>query len=437
MGRKNLLAGVDPFGGKSEGEPPKDRPSLSMTDADAALFGDITKLDAGRQTVRPIPIIEIYPDVKQARRAVPSAVREHWNGEPRTVPEMFNFWLDLIDTERERAQAAKFNLSDYLWAEAAEKRARSEEEVEADGYRPGPAESAFLKVVDLAVSIRRDGLTNPVTVEQRGARRFHLETGERRWLAYHMLFNFFNAGTGAPDEHAKWEKIPAIVVSQLSVWRQASENTARADLNAIGRARQFSILLMDLLQRDGMTFKPYEQMVQTGQCDRLYYAQVLEHRVPSGKGETLSNAIGAGHRSAFTRCRMLLGLPDTVWDIGDNLDVSEDELLRWAKLPQADAIEQARLYSEKIVASRNNLATQPTQPTDQKKTEKSPALLADPALKRGKRFFSPQDDAIFREILAIRDGVGQAEPATKHQVKTLLDQAQARITALKQLLDNA
>lgn len=436
MGRKNLLAGVDPFGsGKGEAEQPKERPTLSMTDADAALFGDLSKLEVGRQSVRPIPIIEIYPDVKQARRAVPSLVRDRWNGEPRTVTEMFNHWLDLIDIEREHAQAAKFNLSDYLWAEALEKRARSEEDVEAEGYRPGPIEAAFLKVVELAVSIRRDGLTNPVTVEQVGARRFHLETGERRWLAYHMLFNFFNTGTGKPDEHTKWEKIPAIVVSQLSVWRQASENTARADLNAIGRARQFSILLMDLLQREGENFKTYEDLVRPGVSDRAYYAQVLEHRVPSGKGEMLSNAIGAGHRSAFTRCRMLLGLPDPVWEVGDNMDVSEDELLRWARLPAAQALEQARLFSEKIVASRNNLPTNPPQPTDPKKAEKPPALLSDPALKRGKRLFSPQDEAVFREILALRDGVGQAAPGTKRQITTMLDQLQTQINTLKKMLE--
>jgi len=434
MGRKNSLAGIDPFGKDGSEDKPSERPALSMNDADTALFGELTRVEAGRQTIRPIPIMEIYPDIKQARRVMPSAVREHWNGEPGMVTEMFNFWVDIIDEERGLARVPNFNLSDTLWAEAVEKRGRSETDIENENYKPGPAETAFLKIVDLAVSIRRDGLTNPVTAEQAGARHFRLETGERRWLAFHMLFNFFHAGAGKPDERTRWEKIPAIVVQKLNVWRQATENTARADLNAIGRARQFAILLMDLLQLDGATFQTFEHLIRSGHCDRPYYAQVIEHRVPSGKGEVLSNAIGAAHRSAFTRCRMLLGLPDEVWDIGDNLDVSEDELLKWAKLPAPKAIEEARNL-EKIVATRNNLATKTDTAEIAKRSYKPPPLLSDPALKRGKRLFSKQDEAIFKAISDLRDGVGEADPGTKAQIRNLLEQMQTRLDQVKNLIE--
>ncbi|MDX1991437.1 MAG: ParB N-terminal domain-containing protein [bacterium] len=435
MGRKNLLAGVDPFGKDGGEERPKEHNPLSMKDADAALFGDLAKLDTGRQTVRPIPINEIYPDIKQARRVVPTILREVWNSDPRTVTDMFNQWLDHIDAERTQAGAPRFELSDYLWSESVEKRARSEQDLENEAFRPGPMESAFLKIVELAVSIRRDGLTNPVTVEQIGARRYRLETGERRWLAFHMLLSFFNLDTGLPDERKRWERIPAIVVQELNVWRQASENTARADLNAIGKARQFAILMMDLLKTEGASFKNYEDLVPTGHCDRQYYAQVIDYRVPSGKGEMLANAMGALHRSVFTRCRTLLGLPDPVWDIADNLDISEDELLRMAKLPAHQAIEAAKQLEE-IVATRNNLAATSTQENPSKKPKTPPTLPSDAALQRGKRLFSKQDEAVFKEILALRDGVGEAAPSTKQQLRTLLDQMQERIDHLKTLLEN-
>jgi hypothetical protein len=78
-----------------------------------------------------------------------------------------------------------------------------------------PALQALIELAALAASIRRDGLTNPITVINLGNKRYQLETGERRWLAYHLLYQML------PD--AKWRHIPARVMSELDVWRQAAE----------------------------------------------------------------------------------------------------------------------------------------------------------------------------------------------------------------------
>lgn len=437
MSRKNQLLDVDPFGRENPQISPNN--SLSMTDADAALFGELSKREGARQTIRPVSIFQIYPDIKQPRRAVPAQVREHWSGEPKDIADLFNVWVQFIDEERGKAGEPDFNLDHYLWSEKIEARGVSEDEYESGRYQPGPAENAFLKIVELAVSIRRDGLANPVTVQRLDRNGFRMETGERRWLAFHILYGYFNGDEGKPLEREKWQNIPAIVVDTFNVWRQASENAARADLNAVGRARQFSLLMMDLLGTQNIRFEEYDSLVKHGHSDRPYYAQVIPYRVPSGKGEMLSNGLGVSHRAAFTRCRTILGLPDEVWTIGDTLDLSEDELLRLARLPSDEqAILEARKLAE-IVASRNNFdaITEKTKSSgDKEKSSSSPTLFHDVALKRGKKLFSKQNELVAKELFAIRSGVGEANSATKGQIRAKIDELRECLNLLEKALDS-
>jgi hypothetical protein len=431
MTRKNRLMGSDPFGGdEAEEQPqPQARPELSMSEADAALFGELTRRESTRQTIRPTSIFNIFPDVKQPRRAVPSVVRVKWSGKPGDIADLFNAWLSHIDAERKAAGRPPFDLDSVLWAEAVEAHGHAEDDFQHDEMA-GPIERSFRRVVELAISIRRDGLANPITV-CRVPNGYQVETGERRWLAFHILFGYFNGDDGKPQEREKWENIPAIVVDRFNVWRQASENAARADLNAIGRARQFSILLMDLLAEQGVIFKPFEDLVKPDQSDRPYYAQAAFHRVPSGKSEQLTNGLGVSHRAAFSRCRTLLNLPDEIWMIGDSLDLSEDELLRLAKVePVEEAIEEARRIADNV-ATRNNKATTKPKP----KSKKTPTLPTDDALKRGKRLFSKQNSMIARHLFDLRDGVGQANSATKHVLREHIQELRRCLNELESTLD--
>jgi len=436
MSRKNQLLDVDPFGRENPQNSPNN--SLSMTDADAALFGELSKREGARQTIRPVSIFQIYPDIKQPRRAVPAQVREHWSGEPKDIADLFNVWVQFIDEERRKAGEPDFNLDHYLWSEKIESRGVSEDEYESERYQPGPAENAFLKIVELAVSIRRDGLANPVTVQRLDRNSYRMETGERRWLAFHILYGYFNGDDDKPLEREKWQNIPAIVVDTFNVWRQASENAARADLNAVGRARQFSLLMMDLLGTQNIRFEEYDSLVKHGHSDRPYYAQVIPYRVPSGKGEMLSNGLGVSHRAAFTRCRTILGLPDEVWTIGDTLDLSEDELLRLARLPSDEqAILEARKLAE-IVASRNNFGAideKSKEASAKEKSSSSPTLFQDAALKRGKKLFSKQNELVAKELFAIRSGVGEASSATKGQIRAKIDELRECLNLLEKALD--
>lgn len=297
-----------------------DKPQGDFTtiQADAAIFGQIASIDASKQVANPVKIMEIYPDHTQPRRAVPSAVRAHWDGQPQSITQVFAAWLEHINEERARIQpqAAPFDPAPFLYLQETE-----------DRLDPcGPLEAAFLKLIELAASIRRDGLTNPITVVRQGP-HFRLETGERRWLAYHLLYAWFDGHDGRPNERAQWSKIPARQVEKLDVWRQASENNARHNLNAIGRARQFAVLLMDLHGMDN--FKPFDAF----EIEQDYYAQVADGdvwRIPRGKAELLLTGVGLKHVDQLRQIRRLLRLPNDLWVHADDHNLSENELRKVA-----------------------------------------------------------------------------------------------------------
>jgi len=321
----------DPF---NQGEP--ETPN-TWIDTSSQIFGDLAAVDAATERIQQIGIFDVIPDAQQPRRAVPSAVRQGWDGQARSVPELLQSWLNAVEDERGMA----FDLGAYLLEQETE---RSHEGIGA--HTPGPVEQALLTVATLAASIRRDGLTNPITVAPVSG-QYRLETGERRWLAYHLLHAWFDGSEGRPDERKDWAKIPARRVEAVDVWRQASENNARADLNAISKARQWAVLMMDLNGR--ANFKPLTAFPS----ERDYYAQAVDLRVPYGKGEQLLGAMGVGSRSALARYRALLRLPDAIWTGGDDFNLPEEQLYALARLPESEALSRF----EQIVAAQNNLAS--------------------------------------------------------------------------------
>lgn len=263
---------------------------------------------------RPIPIDEIVPDAAQPRRALPSGLRQYWNGQPSRMGELFEMWLKEIEIER---RGRPFDLDAYLQGEATERAPLDLNASDDAQHQAHPLEWSLLRIADLAASIYRDGLTNPITVAQAGT-GYIIETGERRWMAYHLLH--WRLGSLKVDGREDWSKIPARVVDQISIWRQASENNARADLNAIGKARQFALLLMDIYGNE--TFAPFEDFAE----EQAFYAQVADGelwRIPRGKGELLLNAMGLRHPGQLRHYRRLLRLPPLVWQLADDLDWSE------------------------------------------------------------------------------------------------------------------
>jgi len=293
MVRKGRLSGNDPFASESNG-------TRSVHDADANLFG---AADAGRMSVRPVIIFDIYPDPTQPRRAMPSVVRQQWDGQPNSLAELFTAWIRLVEEER----GSTFDLEAYLTdgAGAVEEVALAEDEPKI-----GPFEAGLLPIVQLAGSILRDGLVNPITVVQKGT-RYLLETGERRWLAFHLLYAY--------TQDPQWSKISAHFVPDFDRFRQVAENTIRQDLNAIARARQYALLLMAM----NTDYEPIPYVT-----DQAFYAQVLDLNVPYGERDKLLSVLGVTSGSALDRYKQLLRLDTDLWIRGDDENLSERELFR-------------------------------------------------------------------------------------------------------------
>ena len=309
---------------------------------DEAVHGLTPKLDTGRIVAKPISIFDIYPDPMQPRRAIPSSVRQGWDGSPAGVERVLVAWHQAVCEER----GEWFDLHEHLQAEG---------DAEDAHRKIGPLEKSFLKVIDIAGSVRREGLTNPITVTEIRARnasgraegdraQYQLETGERRWLAYHLLNAEF------PGEN--WDKIPARVIDTASIWRQASENNARDNLNAIAKARQYALLMMDLWSNDPQSpvqFEPFDAF----ENEREFYAQIVSkqvNRAPSGKNHLIMSAMGVSSRGSLSFYKRFLTLPDEVWQIGDDYDLPEEFLYRLAKMEPEQAIAEVR----KIVLGQNN-----------------------------------------------------------------------------------
>ena len=257
---------------------------------------------------KPIDIFKIQPNPMQPRRLVPSQFRGG------SLIDQVEAWLEQVEMESGRA----FPLEALILGKV-EVRAREERQATVE-------ELPLLRLADLAASIHQDGLTNPITVAGSGD-SYMIETGERRWAAYHLL-NAYVVGD-------RYRAIPARRVAELNLWRQASENTARDNLNAIARARQIALLLMDMHGWDN--FAP----LQTFDNEQDFYAQVADSskwRVPYGRAEQLCAACGFENASRIRQYRALLRLTREQWIKADDGDIAEFELRKWLQPKSATAV---------------------------------------------------------------------------------------------------
>ncbi|MEL6406725.1 MAG: ParB N-terminal domain-containing protein [Chloroflexota bacterium] len=328
LGNNDADANANPFDGLAFGTPP-----TASDIADAGYGSTIgadafKKLDSNREKIIKTPIESIVPNAMQPRRAIPAVVRHHWSGlsDAESIGAFFELWLDEIKSERQELfkDATPFPLTAHLESLSTARGQQLQQENDLEQISPskamGPKEGALMPIVELAASIKRDGLINPISIAQKDL-LWEIETGERRWLAYQLL----NWREGAGND--EWERIPARRVSDgISIWRQATENNTRSDLNAIASARQFALLLMALrVEEKGDQFNGFDAF----EHEQGFYAQVKDgnaHGVPYGKGEMLINAMGISDVGQLRHLRRLLRLPQIVWTLADDLNWSENFL---------------------------------------------------------------------------------------------------------------
>lgn len=298
-------------------------PLSSLNDVDRGIYGDIEAVDSSRLVAEPIDIHSIYPDPVQPRRILPLMFRNSVQSGADLYENMPRLWTEW-ENQINQTRFTPLNIEQMIYHQSHSDEDRNEDDLPEV---MSTSESILMEIIQLAASILRDGLTNPITVVTAGPYH-HIETGERRWLAYHLLYHV--------TQDSAFMQIPARVVNEFNVWRQASENNARQNLNAIGKARQFALLMMDLWQYDEKAPRQFSPM-GAFETDREFYAQVGDMRPPYGKADQLLNALGAQTSATFTRCRKLLSLPDPVWDIGDLMSLPEDTLLKLEQLSPEQA----------------------------------------------------------------------------------------------------
>jgi hypothetical protein len=326
--RRRGESSEDILGQISQNEVASETPSLTDF-ANAGYASKVAEdvfpeLSRNRIKVQLIELDNIFPDLAQPRRVMPSSVRQYWSGQGNTeaFTHLFDMWVKEVNLERGNNQ---FDLFSYLVSDVTERAPeRIDETASAPSTSIGPLETALLRIVSLAASIRRDGLTNPITVVPKGS-SYIIETGERRWLAFQMLRIHF------PNE-TNWKRIPARVMERASIWRQASENNVRSDLNAIAKARQLALIIMDLYMEQGVKFRPFEIFKN----EQAFYAQVadpVKFKIPYGKGELVLNAMGFENKSTIKRYRDLLTLPSEVWTRADDYNVPESVLRQLINKP--------------------------------------------------------------------------------------------------------
>lgn len=281
---------------------------ITHNDVNSHLLDGLRKQEGTKIVAKPTPITSIWADVRQPRRAIPSPIRSHWNGSPNEVPQLLNEWGAVV------RQSITIDERQIIRGNG--------DGIDLDG-KPSIVES-YVSLLRLASDIKHVGLMNPITVVKQGQRHL-IESGERRYLAHHLLMMW--------DDAEKWNKVPTIVSDGKDfIWRQATENTARRSLNAIGMARQEGLLIMDAREgMDGVKYNTYEELVLPGGCDRRFYAQVANgtiHGIPRGMGERIEAAMGIS-MNQIRQYRALLKLThnetlnDILWVRADVEDWAE------------------------------------------------------------------------------------------------------------------
>lgn len=297
---------------------PPEAADTSLLATDAKLYGTVDLVpNSERIVAKPVDIMTICADIMQPRRAVPLDVRGDWNGHAQQVIPLMGAWQAAAEESiQQKINAAKIlkGLGDGI------------DYKDAEG-KPLPLPSVAKKFIDLlrlGASIHKDKLINPITISRR-KELFLIETGERRWLAHHLLHHFVSP---------KYGKIKATEVER-DVWRQATENNNRDELNAIQLARQLALLVMDMYKDDnGVQFDSIETLTFEG-CDRRFYAQVENGnvwKIKQGFAERVQAAMGLSSYRMVAAYRKLLrysddeNLNDEVWRKADSESWTENAI---------------------------------------------------------------------------------------------------------------
>jgi ParB family chromosome partitioning protein len=140
---------------------------------------------------------------------------------------------------------------------------------------------------ELAASIREHGIIQPLIVSERGADRYELVAGERRWRA---------------AQRAGLERVPVIVretTQQQLLELALIENVQRADLNPIEEAQAYTALKEEFGLSDG----DIARRLGKGSREAIVNTRRLLNLAPNAQQALLRQQISAGHGRALLKLK--------------------------------------------------------------------------------------------------------------------------------------
>jgi ParB family transcriptional regulator, chromosome partitioning protein len=140
---------------------------------------------------------------------------------------------------------------------------------------------------ELAASIREYGIIQPLIVSERGADRYELVAGERRWRA---------------AQRAGLERVPVIVretTQQQLLELALIENVQRADLNPIEEAHAYEALKEEFGLSDG----DIARRLGKGSREAIVNTRRLLNLAPEAQQALLRQQISAGHGRALLKLK--------------------------------------------------------------------------------------------------------------------------------------
>jgi hypothetical protein len=96
-------------------------------------------------------------------------------------------------------------------------------------------------------------------------------------------------------------------------------------LNAIAKARQLALLIMEMYEQEGVVFSEINEF----EHEQEYYGQVADGdkwRIQRGQGQKILTMLGLRDVSQLRQHRALLRMEQNIWDFADDNDISEYEL---------------------------------------------------------------------------------------------------------------
>ena len=280
--------------------------ALLASVTDDMLGGDLPQQFHDDSTkVERILLDLVRPDPVQPRRVLPERVHYAFHADKLTPSQALRELVQISQVAARQRGRPFNNLLELL--------PDPDRDDEAD-TKLTPEEALLRDLVILAVTIRDDGLVNPITVvdmTQGVSRLYRIETGERRYWAAWLLRDFLPGYDG--DGMISCIIVPA---ERPSVFRQAKENTARSGLSAIAMARQAALLLL--------VVNGYDMPDQAVTND--FYRQALDLRIPRGAAQDVHAAMGGIDKGYFNYIKRLLSLSDEAMELADRHNLEEKKL---------------------------------------------------------------------------------------------------------------